>query len=226
MGEVIIRNERKADYRASEEVTRDAFWNNHHPGCDEHYLLNLMRSHPDFIHELDFVAEVDGRIVGHIGYTKSSIIPVDGSSAPINTVTFGPISVAPDFQRQGIGRKLIEHSAKVAKELGYSAIMIYGDVRFYGRVGFRWAERYDIKTPTGRYSASLLIYVLQEEAVARFRGLSDNGGGTCHESSIFETDLESGFDAFYATFSYRAKEEGTKSQLEFNVLKSIGYPAK
>ena len=58
-----IRNETPADYRAVEELTRLAFWNVNMPGCDEHYLVHIMRSHPDFIPELDFVIEEDGKIV-------------------------------------------------------------------------------------------------------------------------------------------------------------------
>ena len=45
-----IRKETKADYRIVEELTREAFWNLHSPGCDEHYLVHVLRNHPDFIH--------------------------------------------------------------------------------------------------------------------------------------------------------------------------------
>ena len=61
--DVMIRNERPGDYRETEEVTREAFWNVHEPGCCEHYLAHLMRERPEFIRELDFVAVRDGRTV-------------------------------------------------------------------------------------------------------------------------------------------------------------------
>ncbi len=54
-----IRFEKKSDERKVEELTREAFWNHHVPGCDEHYLVHIMRSAPDFIPELDFVAVTD-----------------------------------------------------------------------------------------------------------------------------------------------------------------------
>ncbi|MBS3977105.1 MAG: hypothetical protein KGZ75_10340 [Syntrophomonadaceae bacterium] len=53
-----MRLEEPADYRKVEELTREAFWNHHLPGCDEHYLLHIMRDCGAFIRELDFVAEV------------------------------------------------------------------------------------------------------------------------------------------------------------------------
>ena len=67
----VIRPETEKDYRAVEEMTREAFWNVYKPGADEHYLVHAMRSHPDFIPALAFVAELDGRIVGNIMYTKA-----------------------------------------------------------------------------------------------------------------------------------------------------------
>ena len=61
-----IRLETPADYRAVENLTRESFWNVYRPGCTEHYVLNQFRSNPDFIPELDFVMEEDGRIIGHV----------------------------------------------------------------------------------------------------------------------------------------------------------------
>ena len=69
--DIIIRNETPADYRAVEELTRESFWNIYKPGADEHYYVHMMRSHPDFIPELAFVLEKDGRIIGNIMYTKA-----------------------------------------------------------------------------------------------------------------------------------------------------------
>ena len=72
-----IRNECENYFKQVEELTREAFWDHHVPGCDEHYLVHVLRSHPDFIHELDFVAIADDKIVGNIMYTKSRLINED-----------------------------------------------------------------------------------------------------------------------------------------------------
>ena len=115
--DVLIRNERPGDYRETEEVTREAFWNVHEPGCCEHYLAHLMRERPEFIRELDFVAVRDGRIVGNIMYARTEIQCDDGTTHA--AVTFGPISVLPAYQGQGIGKRLIETSKKLAADMAY-----------------------------------------------------------------------------------------------------------
>lgn len=89
-----IRRETEADYRAVEELHRNAFWNVHVPGCCEHYLAHVLRKHPDFIPELDLVYELDGEIVGNVMYTKSELLEEGGNSTGI--LTFGPIGVAPE----------------------------------------------------------------------------------------------------------------------------------
>ena len=73
-----IRLETPEDYREVEELTREAFWNVYAPGCVEHFVLHHYRSNPDFIPELDFVMEEDGRIIGHVMYSKAEIIREDG----------------------------------------------------------------------------------------------------------------------------------------------------
>ena len=89
-----IRNEEERDYKKVEEVTRAAFWNLYVPGCDEHYLTHIMRSHEDFIRDLDFVIEVDGEIVGNIMYTKAKLIDESGEEKDI--LTFGPVCILPE----------------------------------------------------------------------------------------------------------------------------------
>jgi len=104
-----IRQETKNDYRAVENLTREAFWNLYVPGCNEHYLVHVMREHPDFVPELDFVAVLDDKIVGNIMYTRSSI--TDESDHRMEILTFGPVSVLPAYQKRGIGSSPLGPSA-------------------------------------------------------------------------------------------------------------------
>ena len=95
---ITIRNETESDFREVEILTRKAFWNVNVPGCDEHYLAHVLRNHEDFIPELDLVAETeDGEIVGNVMYTKAKLVEESGTELSI--LTFGPISVHPDYQR-------------------------------------------------------------------------------------------------------------------------------
>ena len=98
----IIRNEEEKDYTAVEELNRISFWNVNSPGASEHYLVHILRTHPDFIKALDFVIEKDGRLIANIMYTKCKLIADDGTEKQI--LTFGPVCVHPDYQRQGYGK--------------------------------------------------------------------------------------------------------------------------
>lgn len=73
-----IRNEKESDYKVVEDITRKAFYNLYVPGCGEHYLVHVMRGHEDFIPELDFVLELDGRVIGNIMYTKARLVVSPG----------------------------------------------------------------------------------------------------------------------------------------------------
>lgn len=76
---ITIRNEEEKDRAEVEDVIRKAFWNLYVPGCNEHYLAHIMRSHPDFLPELDFVIELDGKIIGSIMYTRNKLIEENGN---------------------------------------------------------------------------------------------------------------------------------------------------
>ena len=117
-----IRNEQKSDYQIVEDITREAFYNMYVPGCMEHYLVHIMRGHEDFIPELDFVLELDGKVIGNIMYTKAKL--TDENEEEKEIITFGPVSILPKYQRMGYGKLLMEHSFKRAVELGYDTIVI------------------------------------------------------------------------------------------------------
>lgn len=96
---IIIRNEEKSDCVRVEDITRRAFYNIYVPGCVEHYLVHIMRGHEDFIPELDFVIELNGEVIGNIMYTKAKLTDENGAVKDI--LTFGPVSILPDYQRMG-----------------------------------------------------------------------------------------------------------------------------
>ena len=98
-GNARIRLEQPSDHQQVENLTREAFYNVYRPGCVEHYLVRIMRDHPDFLRELAFVLELDGHIIGNIMYTRATLTGQDGGQKHI--VTFGPVSIAPAYQRQG-----------------------------------------------------------------------------------------------------------------------------
>ncbi|MCL2216391.1 MAG: N-acetyltransferase [Defluviitaleaceae bacterium] len=141
-----LRPELPADRYAVESLTREAFWDTFwEPGqqiCDEHLLVHRLRKSPNYVPELNYVAEQNGKLVGHIIYSKSKII--DPAGNPHETLTFGPLSVLPEYQGQGIGKALMLHTFGVATRLGFRAVLIFGHPDYYPRVGFRRAAEFGI----------------------------------------------------------------------------------
>ena len=139
----IIRLETTKDYRAVEALVRDSFWNVYRPGCSEHYVIHVLRDDPAFIPELDFVMEQDGRLIGQNMFMKTVIDADDGRVIPI--LTMGPIGIIPELKRRGYGKKLLDHSLQKAAELGFGAVLFEGNIAFYGKSGFDYAEKFGIR---------------------------------------------------------------------------------
>ncbi len=158
-----IRNETQADRSAVEAVTRRAFYNIYVPGCTEHYLVHIMREHPDFIPELDFVAELDGRVIGNVMYTRATL--TDGAGAVKDILTFGPVSIAPEHQRNGYGSLLLEHSFRRAEELGWDVIVIFGSPSNYVGCGFKSCKKHNVCLEDGRFPSAMLVKELREGAL-------------------------------------------------------------
>ncbi len=158
-----IRNETQADRRTVEDITRRAFYNIYAPGCVEHYLVRTMRDHPDFIPELDFVAELDGEVIGNVMYTRSTL--TDEAGAVKDILTFGPVSIAPEHQRKGFGRRLLEHSFRRAAELGWDAVVIFGSPANYVGLGFKSCKKFNISLENGKFPSAMLGKELKEGAL-------------------------------------------------------------
>lgn len=176
---IIIRNETAADYAAVETMTRKAFYNIYVPGCIEHYLVRMIRPHEDFIQELDLVIEVDGQIIGNIMYTKAKL--VDESGIEKDILTFGPVSILPEYQRKGYGKKLMEYSFEKAIDLGYDTMVIFGAPANYVSRGFKSCKRYNVCLEGGIYPAGMLVKELKP-------GVLDGRTWFYHQSPAYEID--------------------------------------
>ena len=141
--DLIIRNERKDEQREVENLVRESFWNVYRPGCLEHYVLNQLRNDEAFIHELNFVMEKDGKIIGQNMFMKAVIKADDGRDIPI--LTMGPICIANELKRQGYGKILLDYSLEKATEMGFGAICFEGNIGFYGKSRFTYASEFGIR---------------------------------------------------------------------------------
>ena len=169
---ITLRPETEQDYRTIEELTREAFWNVHLPGCEEHLLV-------------------------HHSNTAHTVL------------TFGPVSVLPQYQNRGIGTALIEHTQKLAAGLGYRAIIIYGDPEYYRRFGFKASKEFRITNGEGKYPAALLALELYPGALADIQGKFDEGKAYHIDPQELE-EFEKGF--------VKKEKLTAKSQKRFAVL--------
>jgi len=127
---MLIRNEKESDINAIYDVTVAAFKDHPYSHQTEQFIVNALRV--DGALSLSLVAEVDGKVVGHVAFSPVSIS--DGSEGWYG---LGPVSVLPELQRQGIGKALINEGLTRLKLLGAMGCILVGDPGYYTRFGFK-----------------------------------------------------------------------------------------
>jgi len=193
-----LRREEPADFRVVEALTREAFWvNSGVHDTDEHYLAHMLRQSPDFVPELDIVAEIGGRLAGNVMFSRARVICPDGRE--VHVLNFGPLSVLPAFQNQGVGRAIMNYAIAEARRLGYRAIVFFGHPDYYPRLGFRRAVEFGITTKGGATLDPHMAMELVPGALA-------DATGYFQESSVFDMD-EQAAKAFEKTFPPKEKLE-------------------
>lgn len=140
---MIIRQEIPEDNKSTESAVEEAFRIAEFADYTEHLLVQRIRKGKNFIPELSLVAEVDGAIVGHILFSKIKIIGVK----EWDSLALAPVSVLPQFQRQGVGGQLIIKGLEIAKTLGYKSVILLGHANYYPRFGFQKASNWNISCP-------------------------------------------------------------------------------
>ena len=136
---IIIRQELKEDLARIKEINDQAFEQE-----DEGRLVNKLRENENFNPELSLVAEADKTVVGHILFYPVKII---SENCEYKTLSLGPMAVIPEFQKKGIGKKLIYEGLKRAKDLGFRSVIVVGHPGYYPKFGFTNASDWNIKVP-------------------------------------------------------------------------------
>jgi len=127
---MIIRKETPADIEAITEVTKAAFKTLSVSNQTEHFIIKALRRAAALT--ISLVAEIDGRVVGHIAFS-----PVSISDGTRGWYGLGPVSVLPEHQGRGVGKSLIEKGLSMLKELGGRGCILVGEPGYYERFGFR-----------------------------------------------------------------------------------------
>jgi putative acetyltransferase len=125
-----IRKETAADVAAIEAVTVAAFLHAPHTSHTEQLIVEALREAGQLT--VSLVADAEGIVVGHV-----AISPISISDGAIGWYGLGPISVAPEYQRRGIGSRLMREALRVLREHGAAGCVVLGEPRYYGRFGFR-----------------------------------------------------------------------------------------
>lgn len=177
-------------------------------------MLHVLRTCEAFIPELDLVAEVDGKIVGNIVYTKAKIACDDGIKRGV--LSFGPLSVLPEYWGMGIGSELIRHTLELAKAADHKGVLIYGDASYYHRFGFVPAERFGIGTAEDMYLESLQALELSDGAL-------EGCSGRFFEDAAYDVDPNAA-EAFDKTFPAKELRDDLPSQKRFRDLVRMRRP--
>lgn len=130
VGNVNIRPECKGDIDAIAGITEQAFRSHPYSRHTEQFVIAALRRSGGL--SISLVAEVDGRVVGHIAFS-----PVQISDGTPDWYALGPVAVAPAFQRQGIGQALVRAGMQALWLIGARGCVLVGEPSFYARFGFR-----------------------------------------------------------------------------------------
>ena len=152
---VQIRKENKDDFPQVYRVNALAF-----EGETEAELVKKLRKVESYI---ALVAEIEGKIVGHISFT-----PVTVEDEQTTFLGLAPMAVLPDFQNQGIGSKLVRESLKICAEKGFTAVFVLGHPAYYPRFGF---EPTRVKGFTCEYNAPDEAFMVLELAAGALKGI-------------------------------------------------------
>jgi putative acetyltransferase len=139
---MLIRRETPEEFSQIYDLVKVAFQTAKVTDGKEQDFVNQLRSNGNYIPELALVAEENGKLIGHIMLTKTYI--VNGGNK-FETLLLAPISVALEYRKRGVGTSLIKESFKLAKEMGYTSVLLVGDPAYYHRFGFKAAVSFGIK---------------------------------------------------------------------------------
>ena len=126
---LIIRKESDADVTAITDVTVAAFKSLEISSHTEQFIIETLRAANALT--VSLVAELDGRVIGHIAFS-----PVTISDGTQNWYGLGPVSVLPEFQRQGVGKSLIKEGLSRLKDMNARGCCLVGHPDYYRKFGF------------------------------------------------------------------------------------------
>lgn len=139
---IVIRPEEPRDFDAVREIHRLSFETE-----AEAVLVEKLRAGRDFIPGLSLVAELEGRTVGHVLFSRIWIRPTDPKLPEEAALALAPLAVHPDFRNKGIGFELLTQGLKACRQHGFSRVIVVGEQSYYSRFGFIPARPKGLEVP-------------------------------------------------------------------------------
>jgi len=136
---IVIRPEQQEDFPDIFELNQMVFGQD-----NEAKLVDHVREGTNYIPALSLVATSDDKIVGYILFSR---IAITNGDFRYESLALAPIVVHPEYQRQGIGARLISAGLQQAAELGYTSVLALGHEYYYPKFGFVPAAKWNIKAP-------------------------------------------------------------------------------
>lgn len=164
-----LRIETEQDYKEIESLVKRAFLSAKVSDGDEHNLVARIRNTDDFVPELSYVAENADGLVGHIMFSRVKIED-ELADRSYTSLALAPISVLPEYQNQGIGKKMIREAIEKAQGIGYESMLALGNPEYYSKFGFKKARIYDIKSPFKNSDDYFLALELADDSLKTVKG--------------------------------------------------------
>lgn len=163
-----VRQEELRDETAIAEVIQSAYervaFSNHR----EHLMVARLRASRAYIPELSLLAEIAGRMAGHLLLTR---INVRDGERSVPSLALAPLSVAPGFQRQGVGSALIHEAHRRARQLGFRSVIVVGITGYYHKFGYVPLHQHPIQLPFEAREENCAVAALCADGLTGLRGV-------------------------------------------------------
>lgn len=165
---ISVRQENPLDAAVVSKVIQRAYERVSFSNHREHLMVNRLRASPTYIPQLSLLAEIAGEVVGHVLLTRITIR--DGETSH-PSLALAPLSVTPEFQRQGVGSALIREAHRRARQLGFRSIIVVGIEGYYPKFGYVPLGLYPIKVPFEVRPENCAIVSLSDVGLSGLRGI-------------------------------------------------------
>lgn len=159
---ITIRSEQPNDDATISNIVLRAYADVSYSDHREHVMIERLRRTDAFDSRLSLLAEIAGEAVGHILLTRADIVT---AGASVETLALAPLSVVPEHQSRGIGKRLVREAHGLAAALGYGSILLVGIPSYYLRFGYEPLRRYPIALPFDALADNCMILPLTAGAL-------------------------------------------------------------